>query len=134
MEARYIQNMPWGGVANQGNVILFRLTFKDGSDEKYAFDDALAPLLIGNLHQYAEMAANVKVKGPERALESAAPYKVTRVARSGHSLDGKILSIEFATGHGFPVSVAMSPEQAQQTIEFLQREILLARNPRDTRN
>lgn len=134
IEARYIQDMPWGGVANQGNVVMFRLTFKDGRGEKYAFDSDLGALLLGNLHQYSAMAANVKLKGPERAIESAAPYKVTRVARSGYSLDGKIVSIEFATGHGFPVSLAMTPDQAKQTIEFLQREILLAAKPQDNRN
>jgi hypothetical protein len=134
IQARYIQDMPWGGVANQGNVVMFRLTFKDGSDEKYAFDADLGPLLLANLHQYASMAANLKVKGAERAIESAAPYKVTRVARSGYSLDGNFVTVEFATGHGFPVVLAMTPDQAKQTIEFLQREILLAAKPQDNRN
>jgi hypothetical protein len=129
IQARYIQDMPWGAVAAQGNVVMFQFVFKDGTQEKYAFDTELGPLLIGNLHQYSANAAAVKLKGPERAIETAAPYRVTRVARSGFSPDGKIVSIEFATGHGFPISLALTPEQAQQTIEFLQREILLAANP-----
>jgi hypothetical protein len=92
------------------------------------------PLLMGNLTQYANMAEAVRVKVPDRSVVEAAPYRATEVVRSGHSLDGTIVSVEDNTTHGFPLSIALTPDQARQTIESLQREILLAQNPADTRN
>ena len=134
MEARHIQNIPWGGVANQGQFVLFDLTFADGSSERYACPLSTVPLLMGNLMQYANMAEAVRTKGTGRTIVEAAPYRATEVVRSGHSLDGSIVSVEYNTTHGFPLSIAMTTEQAKQTIEFLQREILLAENPIDSRN
>jgi len=126
ISARYIKNMPWGGAANQGQQILFDFTFHDGTAEKYACDLSLVQLLLGNLTQYAAMAEAQRVKMPSRTVASAAPYRVAKVGRSGHSPDGEILSVEFETTHGFPVGIAMTPDQARQTIEFLEREMLLA--------
>jgi hypothetical protein len=135
IEAREIKNMPWGGAVNQGQAIGFRLAFHDGPDETYVCALALLPLLMGNLTQYANMAEAVRVKASPRTPVAAAPYRVTKVPRSGFSPDGKLVSVEFETTHGFPLSIAMSPELAKQTIEFLQREILLAASPRqDNRN
>jgi hypothetical protein len=134
IQARQVQDIPWGGVANQGQFVLFDLTFADGSRERYACPVSTMPLLVGNLTQYAGMAEAVRVKGSGRTIAESAPYRATEVVRSGHALDGSIVSIEYNTTHGFPVAVAMTIEQAQQTIEFLQREILLAQNPQDSRN
>jgi hypothetical protein len=35
IQARLITDMPWGGVANQGQHVLFDLRFADGSGERY---------------------------------------------------------------------------------------------------
>jgi hypothetical protein len=133
-QAREIVDMPWGGVAMQGQYILFDLRFSDGGAQRYACQISTVPLLLGNLSQYANMAENVRMQAPDRAIMEASPYKVTEVIRSGYSLDGKIVSVEYNTTHGFPVSIALTPDQARRTIEFLQREILLAENPRNNRH
>jgi hypothetical protein len=57
----------------------------------------------------------------------SAPY-FTGVFRSGDTLDGKHVTVEFNTNHGFPVHLAMTFDQVAQTIEFLQREMLLAQS------
>jgi hypothetical protein len=126
IQTRLIVDMPWGGVANQGQHIVFDLRFEDGQTDRYACPISTVPLLIGNLTQYASMAEAVRAKAPARAIVEAAPYRITEVVRSGYSMDGTIVSVEYNTTHGFPLSIAMTPDQARQTIEFLQREILLA--------
>jgi hypothetical protein len=123
--------MPWGGVANQGQHILFDLAFADGSRERYGCPISTVQLLMGNLMQYAAMAEAVRVKAPARAVVEAAPYRVTEVVSSGFSPDGSIVAVNYNTTHGFPLSIAMTPDQARQTIEFLQREILLSSKSED---
>jgi hypothetical protein len=134
--ARLITDIPWGGVANQGQHVLFDLRFDDGQSERYACPISTVPLLMGNLMQYANMAETVRVKAPSRSIVEAAPYRVTEVVSSGHSPDGAIVAVNYNTTHGFPLSIAMTPDQARQTIEFLQRELLLAAQPqsRNRRN
>jgi hypothetical protein len=129
INARLLVDIPWGGVANQGQHILFDLRFADGETERYACPISTVPLLLGNLTQYAHMAETVRVKAPARAIVEAAPYRVTEVVSSGNSPDGSIVAVNYNTTHGFPLSIAMTPDQARQTIEFLQREILLASQP-----
>jgi hypothetical protein len=131
MEARLIVDIPYGGAANQGQHIFFDLRFDDGQSERYACPISTVPLLMGNLIQYASMAEAVRVKAPARAIVEAAPYRVTEVVSSGNSPDGKIVAVNYNTTHGFPLSIAMTPDQARTTIEFLQREILLAAQPQD---
>jgi hypothetical protein len=131
MEAILITDIPWGGVANQGQHILFDLRFADGQTERYACAISTVPLLMGNLTQYASMAEAVRVKAPPRSIVEAAPYRVTEVVSSGNAPDGSIVAITYNTTHGFPLSIAMTPDQARTTIEFLQREILLASRPQD---
>jgi hypothetical protein len=130
IQARLIMDIPWGGVANQGQHILFDLRFADGQSERYACPISTVPLLMGNLTQYASMAEAVRSKAPDRALVEAAPYRVTEVVSSGYSSDGSIIAVNYSKTHGFPVSIALTPDQARQTIEFLQRELLLAAQPR----
>ncbi|MBV9984482.1 hypothetical protein [Bradyrhizobium sp.] len=136
MQARFVLDMPWGGVANQGQYVLFDLRFNDATTERYACSLSLVPLIVGNLTQYAGMAEAVRVKGRDRAIIEAAPYRATEVLNSGHAIDGSVVTVEFNTTHGFPVSIALTPEQALQTIDFLQRELLLAKDApsQDPRN
>lgn len=129
VEAKLITDVPWGGVANQGQHVLFDLRFADGARERYACPISTVPLLLGNLMQYASMAEAVRVKAPPRSIVEAAPYRVTEVVSSGNSPDGSIVALNYNTTHGFPLSIATTPDQARQTIEFLQREILLVEQP-----
>jgi hypothetical protein len=129
IQARLVIDVPWGGVANQGQHILFDFRFEDGSGERYACPISTVPLLVGNITQYANMAEAVRIKAPPRSIVESAPYRATEVVSSGNSPDGSIVAITYNTTHGFPVSIAMTPDQARQTIEFLQREILLTSQP-----
>jgi hypothetical protein len=131
MEARLIVDIPYGGAANQGQHIFFDLAFDGGQRERYACPISTVPLLMGNLAQYASMAEAVRIKAPARAIVEAAPYRVTEVVSSGNAPDGSIVAVTYNTTHGFPLSIAMTPDQARTTIEFLQREILLAAQPQD---
>lgn len=132
ISVRLIRDMPWGGSANQGEHVLFRLVFHDGTDEKFAFSHELGQIILGNLTQYCSIAYQERTKPASRALESSAPYRATPGSlRTGHSADGKMVTLQVGTTHGFPVAIAMSLEMARQTIESLQKEILLAEQPKD---
>ena len=135
MSGRKIQSIPGGGSGNGGDAVFFKLQFSDGSDETYWCDMSLLPMLLGNLSEYGRMSRSVSVKHDGRHDDVGAPYIVTMVDRSAHTLDGKMVVIEYGTNQGFPIQLAMTPAQAQQTIEFLQREMLLAQKPEaDRRN
>lgn len=123
-----IKNIAGGGVADGGAAIYFNLLFSNDQQETYVCDMALLPMLFGNLTAYAKMAEGERVRRSGRQVGTSAPYQITKVVRAGHTRDGKRAVVEFATNHGFPLQIAMSFVQAAQTIEFLQREILLAQD------
>ncbi|MGA7680193.1 MAG: hypothetical protein WCA54_08440 [Pseudolabrys sp.] len=124
IEAHYIKGVPWGGAANEGQQILFRLSFHgDQPDVNFACDFAFVPLLLGNLTEYARRAEAQRV----RSAETIHPYLVTEVAKSGITTDKKLVWIDFNTNQGFPLSVAMTSEQAQQTIDLLVRQMMRLR-------
>src|ERR1700728_2666674 len=116
IHARAIVDTPWGGVANRGHQILFDLRFANGERERYACPTSAVPLLLGNLTQYAAMAEAVRTTEPDRAIVQAAPYKVTEVVSTAHSTDGRMVTVNYNTTHGFPLSIAMTPDQVWQTI------------------
>ena len=111
VQPHLIVDMPWGGVANQGQRVAFDLRFEDGQVGKFVCSISTLPLLMGNFMQYAKMAEAVKVKSPGRTIVKAAPYKLGILI--GHSLDGTIVSVDYNTTQGFPLSVAMTLEQAK---------------------
>src|SRR5581483_9244743 len=94
---RLIGNIPWGGAANQGQHVVFDLQFERGERERYACPIGTMPLLVGNLIQYAGMAEAVRIKSAGRTLVESTPYKATEVLRSGHSLDGSTVFVEYNT-------------------------------------
>ena len=123
IEAHYIKGVPWGGAANEGQQILFRLSFHgDQPDVNFACDFAFVPLLPGNLTEYARRAAQ-----RVRSAETIYPYLVTEVAKSGITTNKKLVWIDFNTNQGFPLSVAMTSEQAQQIIDLLVRQMMILR-------
>jgi hypothetical protein len=110
VQARVIKNVPWGAASEDGETIGFKLTFQDGTEETFACPLFLLPLLMGNLTQYANMAEAIRTRAPKRSEVPAAPYRATKVNRSGYSPDGAYVTVEFSTTSGFPLAVAMSPE------------------------
>ena len=134
VKAKYIKGMPWGGIADNGDVVLFQLVYKDGSAEKFAFDSEVGQMLLGNLRGYAEEAAKTRASGTSKVAEGTAPYRVTNILRAGPSVDGTMVSVEFATASGFPLALAMTNDQAKQTVELLQRSIQAAQKSKDSLN
>ena len=130
VKAKYIKGMPWGGIANDGNIVLFQLVYQDGSAEKFAFDSEVGQMLLGNLRGYAEEAAKTRASAISKVPMGTAPYRVTNILRAGPSIDGTMVSVEFATTSGFPLALAMSPDQAKLTIELLQRSVQAAQKPK----
>ena len=127
MEAHYIKNIVWGGSGNQGQQIHFRLAFHGSQPEaNFTCDLSLVPMLLGNILEYARKADAERVKAQGQTVIAATPYVVTKVNRSGHTLDGKLVSVLVETNQGFPLEIAMTPDQAQQTIDALLREMLRA--------
>jgi hypothetical protein len=122
-QGRHITGIPRGGSANHGHAVAFVLKFGDGTEEQYFCDYSLLPLLVGNLKHYGDLAERIQSGMPRNAIKLSAPYVITKVVRSAHSLDGKTVAVEFDTNQGFPLEIAMTQEQALQTIEFLHREI-----------
>jgi hypothetical protein len=121
-----LKSIPRGGPANEGQTVVFTLQFFDNTEENVACDIDLMPVLLGNLTKWGRIADTVRMRALHRPLVTSAPYRVAEVVRSAHSDDGKLVAIEVATDQGFPLQIAMYPEQAQRIIELLQREILWA--------
>src|SRR5437764_106430 len=119
-------NIVGGGCASDGHAVTFVLEFEGGTRERVFCDYELMPLLVGNLTHYASMAAESQTRMPQNTRMFATPYHVTKLVRSGHSPDGRIVVLELDTNHGFPLQIAMTPEQSRQTIEALQIESLEA--------
>lgn len=121
-----IKNITGGGSVEGGTSIFFNILFEDGQTDTFVCDLVLLPLFLGNLTAYANIAEGERLKRSGRQTAAGAPYIVTEVFRSGHTTDGKRVMVEMNTEHGFPLQIAMTFDQAAQTIEFLQREMLLA--------
>jgi hypothetical protein len=125
---RRFSNILECGPANQGQQIAFTLQFLEGAETLFC-DHALLSLLLGTLTTCGEQAEQVRGGVRAKELLAVAPFRATKVANSGHSEDGQVVMVEFATDRGFPIQIAMSPAHATETIEFLQREILNAAKP-----
>ena len=124
IEAHYIKGVPWGGAANEGQQILFRLSFHgDQPDVNFACDFAFVPLLLGNLTEYARRAEAQRV----RSAETIHPYLVTEVTKSGITTDKKLVWIDFNTNQGFALSGRHDVRARQQTIDLLVRQMMRLR-------
>jgi hypothetical protein len=101
IEAHYIKGVPWGGAANDGQQILFRLSFHgDQPDVNLACDFAFVPLLLGNLTEYARRAEAQRIRSAELnqffgdfgyyawVLHKCAPAGVR--AKSGSSIEATL--------------------------------------------
>ena len=120
---RVVTSSPRGASANGGHAVKFDLRFEDGAEEAFVCEAPLYQALLGKLVHYGALAENVRLAAPGQPVRLASPYLVTRVAGSGTSDSPSLIAIEFATQQGIPVQIAMSPEDAQKTIEFLEREL-----------
>jgi hypothetical protein len=120
---RVITSSPRGASVNGGHAVKFDLRFEDETEEAFVCEAARYQALLGNLQHYGALAENVRLAAPGQPVRLASPYIVTRVSGSGTSDAPPLVAIEFATEQGIPVQIAMSPVDAQKTIEFLEREL-----------
>lgn len=118
-----------GGAAEGGNTVYFELQFE--GDERVVFncEHALIPKLLGNIRQYAAIADSVRAKEGRPSLQVTAPYFVETVKRAGHSEDGQVIALQLVAEEGFPLEIAMTPEQAGRIIQLLQTELIAAAKP-----
>jgi len=134
IDARPIKNIINGGVVEAGHGVFFTFLLQDDTQESFHCGYDLVPKLIGNLRQYGSMAQQTRSPVAGRSMELASPYRVAKITRAAHSDDGKVIVFEAAVTDGFPVQLAMSLDQARQTIELLQTELTLAASPTDRRH
>jgi hypothetical protein len=136
LQSREFIGITNGGAAEGGNTVFFELQFE--GDERVVFncDHSLIAKLLGNIRQYGAMADSVRSKEGKPALEVSAPYFLEAVTRAGHSEDGKTIALQMAAEEGFPLEIAMTPDQARRVIHLLQTELVEAAKPRppDRRN
>jgi hypothetical protein len=118
-----------GGAAEGGHTVYFELQFE--GDERVVFncDHALIAKLLGNIRQYGAMADSIRAKEGNPALEVRVPYFIESVTRAGHTEDGKTIALQMMAEEGFPLEIAMSPDQARRIIQLLQTELMEAAKP-----
>ena len=129
IQSREFVDITNGGAAEGGHTVYFELQFE--GDERVVFncDHALIPKLLGNIRQYGAMADSVRVKEGKPSLEVRAPYFVETVTRAGHSEDGKTIALQMVAEEGFPLEIAMTPDQARRIIQLMQTELIEAAKP-----
>lgn len=124
---RVLKAVPKGGSIDYGQAIEFTFVFADGTKEDFACPAHLISQLLGNLSQYGGLAARMRASsGPGSLVELANMYQITNVTRAGHTDGGKLIALEVGTDQGFPIQLAMTPDQAKKTIGLLQTELLRA--------
>ncbi len=129
LQSREFIGITNGGAAEGGNTVFFELQFE--GDERVVFncDHALVPKLLGNIRQYGAMADSVRVNEGKPPLEVSAPYFLEAVTRAGHSEDGKTIVLQMMAEEGFPLEIAVTPDQAGRVIQLLQAELIAAAQP-----
>ena len=136
LQSREFIGITNGGAAEGGNTVYFELQFE--GDERVVFncDHSLIPKLLGDIRQYGAIADSVRRNEGKPPIEVCVPYFVETVTRAGHSEDGKVIALQLKAEEGFPLEIAMTPDQARLTIELLQTALIAAAKPpgRDRRN
>ncbi len=131
-----IRNIAYGGPVQQGQGIVFKIVFEDGTQTNcYCRHDQLA-MVVANLTAFGHLAEQLRAGAPKEAVRVSTPYKVTGVFDSGHTYDGIAVAIAVNTAQGFPLELVMTPDLARKAIEFLQRELTNTSQtpPQDRRN
>jgi hypothetical protein len=133
---RPIKAISRGGPVQGGHGVAFTVLFEDGGEENYYCRYDQLPMLVGNLSNFGSLAEQLLRGLPKEEVQVATPYTFDRLARSGRSDDGKTIALQIATKQGFPLQIAMTPDQAHETIAALQKELTLAGKgpPLDRRN
>jgi hypothetical protein len=136
LQSREFIGITNGGAAEGGNTVYFELQFE--GDERVVFncDHALIAKLLGNIRQYGAIADSVRINEGKPPVEMRVPYFLDAVTRAGHSEDGKTIALQMTAEEGFPLEIAMTPDQARRVIQLLQTELIeVAKPPRpDRRN
>jgi hypothetical protein len=129
LQSREFIGITNGGAAEGGNTVFFELQF--AGDERVVFncDHSLIGKLLGNIRQYGAMADSVRKNDGKPPLEVRVPYFIETVARAGHSEDGKTIALQMVAEEGFPLEIAMTPDQARLTIQLLQTALIEAAKP-----
>jgi hypothetical protein len=129
LQSREFIGITNGGAAEGGNTVYFELQFE--GDERVVFncDHSLIAKLLGNIRQYGAMADSVRKNEGKPPLEVSAPYFVDTVKRAGHSEDGQTIALQMTAEEGFPLEIAMTPDQARRVIQLLQTELIAAAKP-----
>lgn len=129
LQSREFIGITNGGAAEGGNTVFFELQFE--GDERVVFncDHSLVGKLLGNIRQYGAIADSVRRNEGKPPVEVCVPYFLETVTRAGHSEDGKTIALQMVAEEGFPLEVAMTPDQARLTIELLQTALVEAAKP-----
>ena len=123
IEAAPVRDIIGGGSVSGGEYVFFTLQFDDLSQHTSAAPFALMPRLVANLLQYAGMAEQDRAKTKGGHAQDVSPYRVTKLISSRRTDDGGLVGLKLGTADGFPLDIAMSPEQAAEAIALLQSEL-----------
>ncbi len=123
IEAAPVRDIVGGGSVSGGEYVYFTLQFDDLSQHTSAAPFALMPRLVANLLQYAGMAEQDRAKAKGGPAHDVSPYRVTRLISSRRTDDGGLVGLTLGTADGFPLDIAMSPEQAAEVIGMLKGEL-----------
>ena len=126
---RPIKSIPFGGPVQGGHGIGFTIEFEGGETENFYCRYDQMQMIVSNLISFTSLAEQLLAGTPKESVQVATPYRLTKIGRTGHTDDGKAIAIEVVTDLGFPFQLAMTPEQALETIERLQNELTLAAMP-----
>ena len=109
-----------GGCEKHGMAIMFTMEFSDGSKQTYHCRHDLFPLLMTQLTCYGAIAARARAA---KNLEQKGFAAITPTEMRGKPgivlLRGGRVVLEYATGFGFNVQLAMDRDQVRTVISYL---------------
>ena len=120
-DRKQIVSFPDGGQDHGGQTVLFAFGFSDGTEQMFECSEHLFPRLMAVLQICGALAAQIRSSRPEQVVNLTAPTVMNAPGRTWR--DQLSIILEFGTGLGVPMQIAMSPDQAQRTIALLQEEL-----------
>ncbi len=108
---RTLQNIPQSSSADCGQTIQLDLEFADGQRQILRMPFERAPRLVHAIVQASAIAEKQRKLQPGEPLETVSAY-IVQDCQVLTSNDNRTIGIQFVTGSGFPVHVAMSKEIA----------------------
>jgi hypothetical protein len=119
---RTIQGVSQSGAADWGQTIQLDLEFDDGQRETFRVPFERAPRLVHAIVQASAIAEQQRNLQSGGMVDIVSAY-IVQDCQALTSNDHSTIGIQFRTGSGFPIQVAMSREVTANLAEQLAREL-----------